>query len=1060
MIMSIIEIKPEAPAIEAYYQRLQNLKTGQMLSNEEHIRKAFSDLLEQTAKARSWTLVEELGKKSSKSSKLVYPDGTLRDQWRLPHGYWEAKDSADDLDVEISKKRERGYPFDNIIFEDSRRAVLYQDNVVMMDISLDKREDLARLLSRFLNHKIAPFERFGDAVNYFTGEIPQIAKGLRDIIEKAHKDNKKFKDEFAGFMELCRSSLNPNLSEAAVDEMLIQHMLSERLIRKIFQGDFTRRNIIASKVEEVIDALSSQHFSREEFLQALEPFYVAIEQAAERLADYQNKQAFINTVYERFFQGYSVKVADTHGIVYTPQEIVDFMCAAVEEVLATEFGKKLGQDGVTVLDPATGTGNFIINLLNRVEPRYRREFYAKHLFANEVMLMPYYIAGLNIEHAYYELENHYEPFEGLCFVDTLDLAKKKQMSFSFMTEKNTARVQRQQEADITVIIGNPPYNVGQINENDNNKNRAYEIVDERIRETYVKDSAATNTKAVYDAYTKFFRWATDRLGNNDGVICYVSNNSFIDSLAFDGMRKHLYQDFERMYLLDLKGNVRQDSMREGYPIGAEHTVFGLAAMVGISISILIKKKSYTDHKIFHHAVDWKAKREEKFAFLKQVETLGRVSWRELTPNKKYTWLIGSTDDEFATGTALGNKNAKRAKQGDDVIFVNYSRGTETTRDAWVYNFSREKLEENVKHTIEFYNTEVDRWRRVSPKPQTKKALDTLIDDFVSDDDTKISWSSSLKQSLTTEQYVTQNNSHVRTAIYRPFTKQFLYFDSMLIHRQGQFTKFFPTADTERENRVIWYKVGDSWPQFALMVNNLPDLMPQGGSQCFPFYVYDEDGTNRRENITDWALEQFRSHYHDSSITKWDIFYYVYGLLHHPEYRERYADNLKRELPRIPFVPQNPPSKSPPASQGETFKEFARIGKQLAEMHLNYESQKRFELEWDLQKGGNYRVEKMRPKNKRKSEAGYSVFDSLEYNKSLTLKGIPEAAFGYRLGNRSALEWVIDQYQVSTDARSGITSDPNQYSENDQYIVELVERVIWISVETVKLVGELAKMKFR
>ena len=348
---------------------------------------------------------------------MIRPDGTLRDEWHLPHGYWEAKDTNDDLDAEIESKSHRGYPLDNIIFENTEIAVLYQDEFEALRCSMVNRSEFAELLTQFLNYHIKPFETFDEAIASYSEEITHIANSLESKIANAHKNTKPFQTRFADFMALCRSALNPNISKEAVDEMLIQHLMTERIIRRVFaKEDFVRKNVIASEIEEVIDALASETFNRQEFLGSLDRFYKAIEEAADRLADFNDKQTFINTVYERFFQGYSVKLADTHGIVYTPQEIVEFMCAATEQVLDQEFGKRLGDEGVVIIDPATGTGNFVVNLLRRAyETNIRDEaifqdFYRNRLFANEVMLMPYYIASLNIERVYYELTGQKKPF--------------------------------------------------------------------------------------------------------------------------------------------------------------------------------------------------------------------------------------------------------------------------------------------------------------------------------------------------------------------------------------------------------------------------------------------------------------------------------------------------------------------------------------------------------------------------------------------------------------------------------------------------------------------------
>ena len=526
------------------------------------------------------------------------------------------------------------------------------------------------------------------------------------------------------------------------------------------------------------------------------------------------------------------------------------MCAAVEEVLQNEFGKKLGDDEVFIIDPATGTGNFVVNLLRRAHtsnPRHFERFYKEQLFANEVMLMPYYIASLNIEHEYYDLTDRYEPFEGICFVDTLDLAEGAQMRFSFMTEENTARVERQKQAPITVIIGNPPYNVGQINENDNNKNRTYEIIDTRVQETYVKESNATLKNKLYDPYVKFFRWATDRLGGRDGIVCLVTNNSFVDQIAFDGMRKQLFQDFSQIYHADLHGNVRQNPKLSG----TTHNVFGI--QVGVGITVAIRSSKHADHKLFYRRVQEDWRKEEKLAWLlEHVELDGKqnalntVEWHELIPDDKNNWLISEHAKEFDAFVPIASKDSES-------IFGRYSLGVSTNRDTTVYDFDRSSLEKRIEQFCDNYNAEVDRYKRSSGN---KGNIDTFVDYGA------IKWSSTLKRRLQSGVYAEYKSDKIRNSLYRPFSKQCLYFDSLLIDRPGLFRRLFPRIETEQENAVIWLKTGTEWPVFALVTDVIPNLLPQGGSQCFPFYVYDEDGGNRRENITDWALGLFRARYGD------------------------------------------------------------------------------------------------------------------------------------------------------------------------------------------------------
>ena len=1037
--MPAVTIKPTDAAIRRYQETLERLRR-QNVTHEGGLRRAFGALLRETSRKCDWTLIEEL----RVSGGRVRPDGTLRDRWQLPHGYWEAKDSGDDLEVEIRRKRERGYPFSNIIFEDTHYAVLYQNERRVLRADCAVRKEVAELLTQFYSHEMEDFSSFEQAVADFADKVPDIARGLQGHIDAARAGNPAFQRAFADFMALCREALNPNISREAVEEMLIQHLLTERLIRKVFnQENFVRRNVIAAEVEKVIDALTSQHFNRREFLGSLDRFYLAIEKAAGRLQDFRDKQGFINTVYERFFQGFSVRVADTHGIVYTPQEVVDFMVAATDELLQREFGKRLGDEGICVIDPCTGTGNFVVNMLGHVARHNRRElerFYRERLFANEVMLMPYYIASLNIEHEFYRLTDQYEPFEGICFVDTLDLAEGDMPEmFPEFSQKNSERVGRQKNAKINVLIGNPPYNVGQISENDNNKNRKYDVIDRAIRETYAKDSKATLKNQLYDAYVRFFRWATDRLEDRDGIVCFVSNNGFLDGFAFDGMRKHLAADFDTLYLVDLKGNVRKDSMREGYPIGEKHTVFGLSAMVGISIAVLSRNRNCEQRRIYYADVDWKSTREDKFAFLAAAQSLSGLNPNAIFPNSKHDWFPPQYAKEFAGFISLGSKEAKASKSNSslsvETIFKTYSGGVKTNRDAVVYDYDELALQLRMRDFIRAYNAQVDLFKREG-KPDN-------VDGFV--DYSLIKWDGTLKGHLRKLRDTNYDPSRIRNSLYRPFTKRNLYFDHLLINSIYRQPYFFPSEVTERENLLIWVKVGSAWPMFALMADRIVDLLPQSGSQCFPLYTYDADGTNRRENVTDWALARVRDNYGDPSISKLDIFHYVYGLLHHPGYRERHADSLRRELPRIPLAPD--------------FAAFRDAGRELARLHLNYERERPWPLDWEVaapERPIDYRVEKMRPGKRVPSADGdFKIFDSLQYNDTLTLQGIPPEAFRYRLGTRSALEWVIDQYRVKTDKRSGIVSDPNAWSEDPQYIVNLVGRVITVSMETVKIVDGLA-----
>ena len=1027
----MFQLKATHKEIREYFAELTEL-TQRGFRHEGAVAPAFAAVLRAAARPFGWALTEQYARKAT-NGRTIRIDGALLDDFNLAHGYWEAKDSDDDLDLEIHKKLATGYPQDNILFQAPQRMVVIQQGQRVWDSPIAGPDLLIEGLQAFFTYQPPAYARWQQAVEEFKTVVPALAESLLTLIEGERQNNRAFRQAFTRFAALCRDAINPNIADAAVEEMLIQHLLTERIFRRVFDNlDFTRRNVIANEIEQVIDALTSQSFSRGAFFRPLDRFYRAIETTAATITDFSEKQGFLNTVYENFFQGFSVKVADTHGIVYTPQPIVEFMVRSVEAILNQEFDRSLADAGVHVLDPFVGTGNFMLRVMRHLQEIGKLsclpDKYAGELHCNEVMLLPYYIAALNIEHEYYELMGQYAPFEGICLVDTFELAEDTQLSL--FVQENTQRVEHQKDQDITVIIGNPPYNVGQVNENDNNKNRTYATMDKRVRETYARDSSATLKNSLYDPYVKAIRWAADRIGE-EGVVAFVTNNGFLDAVAFDGMRKHLADDFDAIYHLDLKGNARTSGERRRKEGG---NIFDDQIRVGVGISFFIRKAGERSKavEVWLYSIDDYLKARDKQERLSQFADYTNVPMKQAAIDARYTWLTEGLHAEFETFIPMGTKEAKATKgNAVNVLFKMYSSGVNTGRDAWAYHFNRSALTENIQGMIDCYHEQVFKWDR-----QTDQ--DANVDEFVVYDNEKISWSRDLKAKLKRGRTTEYADHKVRDSLYRPFTKSNLYFDRMMNDVVSLFPSIFPTPETETENRAICVNRTREKPFTCLMVDCIPNLVAIGGfgspGQCFPFYTYDEDGSNRRENITNWALAQFRRQYQDDTISKWDIFHYVYGLLHHPQYRERYQANLKRDLPHIPLAPQS-----------SDFRAFATAGARLANIHVDYEQMPPHPLNIVETPGKplNWRVEKMRL-SKDKTQ--------IRYNEFLTLEGIPAQAFNYQLGNRSALEWVLDQYRVKVDKRSGIVNDPNR--ENDQYIIGLLQKVIAVSLETVEIVEGL------
>ena len=1018
--MPQLKLKPTHKPVRDYYATLQQYEQHGV-THEGAVSAPFETLLITCAKQVNATLIPQYAMHSATGSRIVI-DGAVLNEYGIPIAYWEAKDIDDDLNIAVQQKREAGYPLDNILFQTPERGILIQNGQTALDLDISDPANLIESLKYLFAYTAPALDNWQTAVTDFRSHVPDLASKLMELIEQRYEMDPAFKKAFADFYEICRTAINPNLSRAAVEEMLIQHILTERIFRTVFNNSaFTRRNIIAREIENVVDELIRHAFSREEFLKPLDRFYVAIEQAATLCGDFSQKQHFLNTFYEKFFQGFSEDVADTHGIVYTPQPIVDFMVKSVSHILETEFGRSLSETGVHIIDPFVGTGNFIVRLMQDIQGTMLEEKYRHELHCNEVMLLPYYIASLNIEQEFFQRTQTYLPFEGITLADTFELLEERQIKL--FTQENTERVEQRKKADMFVVIGNPPYNKRQVNENDNNKNRKYETIDKMLKDTYSQDSKATTRVALSDPYIKAILWASRRIGE-EGIVAFVTNNSFIDGIAFDGMRKHLAQDFDFIYVLDLCGNARK-----GLKV-SDANVFGIR--VGVSINFFVKTKHNPSEiaRIFYYRTDDLWNKNKKFDFLNESQNIEGIEWQTIQPNARYTWLTEGLHADFDAFIPIGTKTTKAVKSAaENVIFKTYSVGLQTSRDAWLYNFNENVLIQNVKQISNFYNMHVLKFREI---PESERD----VNEFVEYDDTKIKWSSGLKLKMEQGELVESAESKLRLSLFRPFTKMNLCFDRTLNHRMSMFPITFPTPDTE--NRVICLTdKGSEKPFTSLITGCIPNLVVAGGfgcpSQCFPFYTYNEDGTNRKENITDWALAEFRKHYVDDIISKWNIFHYTYGILHHPEYREKYQANLKRDLPHIPFAPD--------------FWGFANAGAQLADIHVNYESQSKYDGLKYIETPDmpvDWRVEKMKL-SKDKTQ--------LVYNDFLTIDGIPAEVFTYRLGTRSALEWIIDQYRVKVDKRSGIVNDPNR-ADQPRYIVDLIGRVITVSLQTVEIVGAL------
>ena len=794
---------PSYPHIERYRAELAELIEFGGSDSELNIRPAFQGCLAAYCRdhRERLLLVPELAVGSN------IPDGTVKDALRMARGYWEAKDTHDDLDAEIQAKFNRGYPNDNIVFEDSQTAVLFQNGAEAMRVDMARPADLHRLIGRFLDYELPEIGEFRQARQQFRDDLPAVLDNLRAAVADAESGNPDYQQAAAVFLALCRKSISPDVSDADVREMLLQHILTKDIFLRVFAEDqFHRENNVARQ----LDALERTFFTgdvRRQAIDRLRAYYGAIGRAADEIADYAEKQQFLKAIYEDFYQAYNPAAADRLGVVYTPNEVVDFIIRGTDYLLQKHFGKTLADDNVRILDPATGTGTFITNLINhlpadRLERKYRNEIYA-----NEVAILPYYIANLNIEYTYKERTGQYLEFPNLCFVDTLDNmdwqgagasggAVQRQAAFNLggLSEENWIRVQEQNEQPISVIIGNPPYNANQQNENDNNKNREYPDIDRRISDTYVAASTAQKTKQ-YDMYKRFIRWASDRLAD-DGIIGFITNRAYLDTRQDDGFRQIAAQEFTDIYVLDLGSDVRRNPKISG----TTHNVFGI--QTGVAVGFFVREKARLGECGIHYAVREDAElATDKLAYLRDA-TLDSIEFDSITPDAKSYWLDQS-DSDFERLIPLANRETKLAKSVADerAVFGLYSLGIATNRDEWTFDFDVETVSDKAYFFCRIYRNEMQRF-------ETEKPDAGSIGDWV---DRSIKWTAELERHLVKGDSLAFTTESIIPAMYRPFIIKHCYYAPIITHRRYQQPSIFPNGTTGQNKVICFSGVGSNKP---------------------------------------------------------------------------------------------------------------------------------------------------------------------------------------------------------------------------------------------------------
>lgn len=896
-------------------------------------------------------------------------------------------------------------------------------------------------------------------------DIAQIAeehiKRIKDLIADEGKHKKAFEQLMFGL----HKNINPNLTEQEVIEMLSQHLIAMPVFEALFGNyEFAVSNPVSKSMQKILALLDDETKTEEEH-ERLQKFYDYVRTTVGDITDAEGRQRLIVELYDKFFKVASPKTVEKLGIVYTPVEVVDFIIHSVGYIIQKEFGRSLSDENVHILDPFTGTGTFITRLLQSglISRDALERKYLKEIHANEIVLMAYYIASINIENVYHSLmpDKEYKSFDGICLTDTFQLGEQgtDENLFSEQFPTNSKRVIAQKKCPITVIIGNPPYSIGQKSANDNAQNQSYPILEKQIESTYVAESKATLNRSAYDSYIKAIRWSTDRLGtDNDGIISFVTNNAWLTANGLDGMRKCLEKDFSSIFVFDLKGGIRgkkgEQVKREG------QNIFNI--ITGISIVFLIKRETKSKCRIFYSSVDNGLTKKEKLDILNNVQDISssRIAWRIIEPNQYGDWL-DFRNDLFNSYIPLRD-DCKNGKS----FFVISPPAVVTGRDFWVYNFSKIHLEKNMSRMIDFYNNQCVAYSKL---PNCKIS----VEDFIETDMTKISWTRSLRNAVKKKKTFVYSPTNIRISTYRPFQKEFLYFSQDFNEAYGKNINLFPY--TSVNNKVICVS-GIGGNDIAVQITNeITDFAfvktGNGGTQCFPLYWYEENNakitdlfyqenseiTNkyiRKDGISDWILNIIHKQY-GYKVTKEDIFYYVYGLLHSSEYRTMFATDLKKSLPRLPLV-----------EKVDDFWGFSKAGHELANLHLNYETVEPYRkcqvIYAPLTNKGesiNYHVEKMRFGKIDSKTVDKSI---IYYNKAITIEDIPAEAYEYVVNGKSAIEWIMERYAITTDKKSGIINDPNDWARehnDEKYIFNLLLRIINVSVQTVKIVKGLPKLKF-
>jgi len=897
-----------------------------------------------------------------------------------------------------------------VVIDDSKPQLLSN---FIESIKVKTNDNVSEIYDR-VQETFVKFSKYTQAIDEFAENLEGIIENTKSMIEKCISENKQYDAEARKLLKMCQNVINDKMEMYDIKEMLIQHILTYRIFALVYdEHDFHNINVVAKSLESLKSLLQIPSDTVD---------YKTMELIAESIIDTDERQEFLKKIYETFYKKYDPGRANKEGIVYTPSEVVDFMVRSTDQLLKKHFKKSISDDDITILDPATGTGTFLVYILRQISIDKLEQKYTKEIHANEISILPYYIAALNIEHTYKELKGDYKEFENICWMDTLDSGIKdyEKLSAYFNENNNVKRISKQQKSKISVVIGNPPYNAVQTSFNDANPADAYPHIDEKIREDYNKYSATSNKLKAFDMYKRFLKWASERI-NGKGMVVFVSNNSFLDAKANDGVRKALYDEFDYIYTVNLKGNARTSGEERRKQKG---NVFDDKVKVGVAVSFFIKTGENRSEIQYAEVADYTTSKE-KLKWLDE-QNISTLEFKEIIPDDEAVWL-NQTDNNFDELLPILPRDTKES------IFENVIVGINTGKDAWVYDINKINLEKKMKFYISFYNKTLQKYK--IEQPETKKLIGWV--------NKKIKWSYHTLEKLEREHTTKYSDDNIQLTLYRPFIVKYQYFDSVVTEILGKFPHVFKNS---QKNQLMVFSSPSSKTIFNIIgTDKITDFHGIGDARCVPLWQYDDKG-KKFSNITKYGLELFQKHYKNKKISDEDIFYYTYAIFNDPKYEETYQHNLRRSFPRIPLA--------------ENFEKYSKMGEKLFDLHCNFDKVKEYGLK---------RIDKHAKKNKVKlqlkteKEKTRIIIDDIT-----TLEEIPKEISEYVIGPRNPLQWILEFYKESKNKISDEASDDEsirkrfntyKFEEYKEQVITLLNKVTTVCVETIKLRNQLKEIEW-